>query len=224
MDLKDMSFLKYFYFLPLVLLVAMGTVMMVLNVEDRSSLGLSMTVCLISIGAYFGVPKALDDIEEKGFIKTYGAGGIPFWSFPLVNIVISLIHIMVTSIVILIAAPIVFAGKWPQSIPLYLFSIIITALASLSYSTLLVNLIKSKVILKAVGFLLVILTALYEGVIFAPTFMPKIIQALCEVLPFTHGIRLMANTGSTFGSFLILLVMTTGALIASYILSSRANK
>lgn len=207
-DLRDKSILMVYYLVPLAFYLVMASIMKTLETDSGSSLIISITIFALSMSTYLGMPQSLVKVRENGVLEAYRVADIPAWSLPLSTIVISLLHIMIITCIILFTAPHLYGAAWPESIPMHLLAVALIAVCSQSLGALLACFVKRQNTLTLVGQCLFMPTVLLSGIMFPAALLPKPLQAVGEILPATQGMRLITDKGLQSLPLLILVGVT----------------
>lgn len=220
-DMRDKGVLMVYYLVPLLFYLVMGSILKLPGLESGSTLITSITIFAMSMSAFLGMPQTLAKARENGVLNAYRVAGIPAWSLPLSAIIISLANIMIVAVIILFSAPYLFQAEWPQSIPLHIFCMAIVAIASEALGVLLACFVKKQSSLTLVGQCLFLPTVMLSGIMFPASLLPKPMQAIGEMLPATHGMRLASEGALQFAPLLALLSLTIVAFAVSVMLFKR---
>jgi len=222
-DFRDKGVLMVYYLVPMAFYLIMGSIMKTLEMDSDSSLILSITLFALSMPAFLGMPQTLVKARENGVLEAYRVAGIPSWSLPLATIIISLVHIMIVSLIILFSAPYLFGAAMPKSILFHLLLVVIVAICSESLGALLACLVKKQTTLTLAGQFLFLPTVMFSGIMFPSNLLPKPMQMFGEILPATQGLRLITDAGLQLLPLGILTVMTLTAFTLSVVLFRRIS-
>lgn len=137
MDLRSNTLLVTCYAVPLLFFLIMGGIFTSLMPEAKQTLIPAMSIMGISMGAFIGVPPSMVEIYATDIKKMYMANKIPL-SFGVITLGISaFIHLMITSILIFIFAPIMFHAAIPSNIPHYFITLALFIIVSLTVACVL---------------------------------------------------------------------------------------
>ena len=115
----------------------MGGIFTSVMPEMRSTLIQSMIVMSVSMGAFVGLPPSLIETYGSDIKKIYKANGVPV-CLGLVTMFISVfIHLMITCIVIVLLASILFEAALPTQLPFFFLALAIYMIVSLSIGSVL---------------------------------------------------------------------------------------
>jgi len=173
----------------------MGGIFTSVMPEMGSTLIQSMIVMSVSMGAFLGLPSSLVEIYGSDIKKIYNANGVPIY-LGLVSILLSaFVHLMMTSIVILLLAPILFKASLPTQLPIFLLSLTIYIIVSLSIGCILGLTLKNQAKLTMLAQLVFLPSIMLSGIMFPISLLPDFLQVIGHVFPAYWGYRLMLENG-----------------------------
>lgn len=195
LDIRSKSLLVTFYIVPLIFFLIMGGIFTSVIPEMGSTLIQSMIVMSVSMGAFLGLPPSLVEIYGSDIKKIYNANGIPIY-LGLVTILLSaFVHLMMTCIVILLLAPILFKASLPTQLPIFLLSLTIYIIVSLSIGCILGLTLKNQAKLTMLAQLVFLPSIMLSGIMFQISLLPDFLQVIGHVFPAYWGYRLMLENG-----------------------------
>ena len=195
LDIRSKSLLVTFYIVPLIFFLIMGGIFTSVIPEMGSTLIQSMIVMSVSMGAFLGLPSSLVEIYGSDIKKIYNANGIPIY-LGLVTILLSaFVHLMMTCIVILLLAPILFKASLPTQLPIFLLSLTIYIIVSLSIGCILGLTLKNQAKLTMLAQLVFLPSIMLSGIMFPISLLPDFLQVIGHVFPAYWGYRLMLENG-----------------------------
>ena len=195
LDIRSKSLLVTYYIVPLVFFLIMGGIFTSVMPGMGSTLIQSMTVMSVSMGAFLGLPPSLVEIYGSDIKKIYNANGVPIY-LGLVTILLSaFVHLMMTCIVILLLAPILFKASLPTQLPIFLLSLTIYIIVSLSIGSILGLTLKNQAKLTMIAQLVFLPSIMLSGIIFPISLLPDFLQVIGHVFPAYWGYRLMLENG-----------------------------
>ena len=195
LDIRSKSLLVTFYIVPLIFFLIMGGIFTSVMPEMGSTLIQSMIVMSVSMGAFLGLPSSLVEIYGSDIKKIYNANGVPIY-LGLVTILLSaFVHLMMTCIVILLLAPILFKASLPTQLPIFLLSLTIYIIVSLSIGSILGLTVKNQAKLTMIAQLVFLPSIMLSGIMFPITLLPDFLQVIGHVFPAYWGYRLMLENG-----------------------------
>lgn len=216
MDLRDKGTLMVYYLVPLVFYLVMGSIMKAISMDSNTPLILSITIFSVSMSAFLGMPQNLVKAREQGILEAYRAAGIPAWSLPLATILLSTVHMLFVSIVILVTAPYLFKAAMPENIGAHFFTVLLVALCSEGVGALLSCLVKKQNTMTLASQCLFLPSVMFSGIMFPVELLPKPMQWLGMALPATHGMGLY--DGGTMA--VVPLAVLVGVTIVSFLVSA----
>lgn len=195
LDIRSKSLLVTFYIVPLIFFLIMGGIFTSVMPEMGSTLIQSMLVMSVSMGAFLGLPPSLVEIYGSDIKKIYNANGVPIY-LGLVTILLSaFVHLMMTCIVILLLAPILFKASLPTQLPIFLLSLTIYIIVSLSIGCILGLTLKNQAKLTMFAQLVFLPSIMLSGIMFPISLLPDFLQVIGHVFPAYWGYRLMLENG-----------------------------
>ena len=195
LDIRSKSLLVTFYIVPLVFFLIMGGIFTSVIPGMGSTLIQSMIVMSVSMGAFLGLPPSLVEIYGSDIKKIYNANGVPIY-LGLVTILLSaFVHLMMTCIVILLLAPILFKASLPTQLPIFLLSLTIYIIVSLSIGCILGLTLKNQAKLTMLAQLVFLPSIMLSGIMFPISLLPDFLQVIGHVFPAYWGYRLMLENG-----------------------------
>ena len=195
LDIRSKSLLVTFYIVPLIFFLIMGGIFTSVIPEMGSTLIQSMIVMSVSMGAFLGLPPSLVEIYGSDIKKIYNANGVPIY-LGLVTILLSaFVHLMMTCIVILLLAPILFKASLPTQLPIFLLSLTIYIIVSLSIGCILGLTLKNQAKLTMLTQLVFLPSIMLSGIMFPISLLPDFLQVIGHLFPAYWGYRLMLENG-----------------------------
>ena len=221
LDIRSKSLLVTFYIVPLVFFLIMGGIFTSVIPEMGSTLIQSMIVMSVSMGAFLGLPPSLVEIYGSDIKKIYNANGVPIY-LGLVTILLSaFVHLMMTCIVILLLAPILFKASLPTQLPIFLLSLTIYIVVSLSIGSILGLTLKNQAKLTMLAQLVFLPSIMLSGIMFPISLLPDFLQVIGHVFPAYWGYRLMLDKGLRLENLWYLILLTCIAVITCILLMNK---
>lgn len=195
LDIRSKSLLVTYYIVPLIFFLLMGGIFTSVMPEMGSTLIQSMIVMSVSMGAFLGLPPSLIETYGSDIKKSYKANGVPI-HLGLVTMVFSaFLHLMMTCMVILLLAPILFKASLPSQLPLFFLALGIYIFVSLSIGSILGLTVKNQAKLTMIAQLVFLPSIMLSGIMFPSNLLPDFLQAIGRLFPAFWGFRLMVNHG-----------------------------
>ena len=105
------------------------------------------------------------------------------------------VHLIMTCIVILLLAPILFKASLPNQLPLFFLALVIYIFVSLSIGSILGLTVKNQAKLTMIAQLVFLPSIMLSGIMFPSNLLPDFLQAIGRLFPAFWGFRLMVNHG-----------------------------
>ena len=221
LDIRSKSLLVTFYIVPLIFFLIMGGIFTSVIPEMGSTLIQSMIVMSVSMGAFLGLPPSLVEIYGSDIKKIYNANGVPIY-LGLVTILLSaFVHLMMTCIVILLLAPILFKASLPTQLPIFLLSLTIYIIVSLSIGCKLGLTLKNQAKLTMLAQLVFLPSIMLSGIMFPISLLPDFLQVIGHVFPAYWGYRLMLDKGLRLENLWYLILLTCIVVITCILLMNK---
>jgi len=221
LDIRSKSLLVTYYIVPLVFFLIMGGIFTSVMPGMGSTLIQSMTVMSVSMGAFLGLPPSLVEIYGSDIKKIYNANGVPIY-LGLVTILLSaFVHLMMTCIVILLLAPILFKASLPTQLPIFLLSLTIYIIVSLSIGCILGLTLKNQAKLTMLAQLVFLPSIMLSGIMFPISLLPDFLQVIGHVFPAYWGYRLMLENGFSIENLWYMIFIFCIAVIIGILLLNK---
>ena len=221
LDIRSKSLLVTFYIVPLLFFLIMGGIFTSVSPGMGTTLIQSMIVMSVSMGAFLGLPPSLVEIYGSDIKKIYNANGVPIY-LGLVTILLSaFVHLMMTCIVILLLAPILFKASLPTQLPIFLLSLTIYIVVSLSIGSILGLTLKNQAKLTMLAQLVFLPSIMLSGIMFPISLLPDFLQVIGLVFPAYWGYRLMLENGFSIESLWYMLFIFCIAVMIGILLLNK---
>lgn len=195
LDLRSRALLITCYLVPLLFFALMGGIFTSVMPEMKETLIPSMTVMGVSMGAFIGMPTSLVEIYGSDIKKLYRAGGIPLGLSLFAILLSSFLHLMILSVILLVAAPVFFGASLPESLPLFFAALSIFTVVSLSLGAVLGLAARNQSRLTMVSQLFFLPSIMLSGIMFPQNLLPEPLNLLGNLFPAAWGYRLMQGFG-----------------------------
>lgn len=195
LDIRSKSLLVTYYIVPLIFFLLMGGIFTSVMPEMGSTLIQSMIVMSVSMGAFLGLPPSLIETYGSDIKKSYKANGVPI-HLGLVTMVFSaFLHLMITCMVILLLAPILFKANLPSQFLLFFLALAIYIFVSFSIGSILGLTVNNQAKLTMIAQLIFLPSIMLSGIMFPSNLLPDFLQAIGRLFPASWGYRLMLDHG-----------------------------
>lgn len=215
LDIRNKGIIITYYLVPLLFFGFIGMIFSSINPETKDTLIQSMTIFAITMGSYLGTPIPLVELYSGEIKKAYRVGNIPLWAGAVYNFLSAFVHLLITSVIIFLVAPLVFDAKVPTNLSFYFISLAMFILVCLSVGTVLGLFIKSSSKLTMYSQLLFLPSMMLSGIMFPVDMLPEAMQIAGNVFPATWGMKILTDTGFHFLLFVPLIVIMLLAIILS---------
>ena len=221
LDIRSKSLLVTYYIVPLIFFLLMGGIFTSVMPEMGSTLIQSMIVMSVSMGAFLGLPPSLIETYGSDIKKIYKANGVPI-HLGLVTMVLSaFIHLMITCMVILLLAPILFKANLPSQFLLFFLALAIYIFVSLSIGSILGLTVNNQAKLTMIAQLVFLPSIMLSGIMFPISLLPDFLQVIGHVFPAYWGYRLMLDKGLRLANLWYLILLTCIAVITCILLMNK---
>ena len=119
LDIRSKTLLITCYIVPLIFFLLIGGIFISVMPEMKSTLIQSMIVMNISMGAFIGLPPTLAETYGSDIQKVYKANGVPIYLGFVTILLSTFVHLMISSSVIIILAPLIFKASLPAQLPYF---------------------------------------------------------------------------------------------------------
>ena len=137
LDIRSKSLLVTCYIVPLIFFLLMSGIFTSVMPEMGSTLIQSMIVMSVSMGAFIGLPPSLIETYGSDIKKVYKANGVPICLGLVTMFLSAFVHLMITCVVIVLLAPILFEATLPTQLPVFFLALAIYIIVSLSIGSIL---------------------------------------------------------------------------------------
>ena len=195
LDIRSKSMLVTCYIVPLIFFLFMGGIFTSVMPEMRSTLIQSMIVMSVSMGAFIGLPPSLIETYGSDVKKVYKANGVPLYLGLVTMFLSAFVHLMISSVIILLLAPILFEATLPVQLPFFFLALAIYIIVSLSIGSILGLTVKNQAKLTMIAQLVFLPSIMLSGIMFPIEFLPDFIKTIRYIYPASWGYRLMLDYG-----------------------------
>ena len=221
LDIRSKSLLVTFYIVPLLFFLIMGGIFTSVIPGMGNTLIQSMIVMSVSMGAFLGLPPSLVEIYGSDIQKIYNANGVPIYLGLLTMVLSAFVHLMMTCIVILLLAPILFKASLPTQLPIFLLSLTIYIIVSLSIGSILGLTLKNQAKLTMIAQLVFLPSIMLSGIMFPISLLPDFLQVIGLVFPAYWGYRLMLENGFSIENLWYMLFIFCIAVMIGILLLNK---
>lgn len=225
LDIRSKSLFVTYYIVPLIFFLLMGGIFTSVMPEMGSTLIQSMVIMSVSMGAFIGLPPSLIETYGSGIKKVYKANGVPIYLGLVTMFVSAFVHLMITCIVIVLLAPVLFEATLPTKLPFFFLALAIYIIVSLSIGSVLGLLVKNQAKLTMVAQLVFLPSIMLSGIMFPIDLLPDFLEAIGRIFPASWGYRSMLDNGFCFENLWYpMVIFFTAVIVCGIVLKKqRAN-
>jgi len=187
--IRNKTLLIMNYLLPMGFFLMMGFVMGGIMPEFLNTMIPAIIVFAILSATFLGIPDPLVNAREKGIFRSYKINGIPAVSILIISILTTMVHLVITAVVITVAAPLLFDAELPVS--WFHFCIVFLAMAfACAGLSVLIGVIspnsRATVLWSQLFF---IPSNLLGGMMIPYNLLPDVAKKAAQILPPTHAMN-----------------------------------
>ena len=213
LDIRSKSMLVTCYIVPLIFFLFMGGIFTSVMPEMRSTLIQSMIVMSVSMGAFIGLPPSLIETYGSDVKKVYKANGVPLYLGLVTMFLSAFVHLMISSVIILLLAPILFEATLPVQLPFFFLALAIYIIVSLSIGSILGLTVKNQAKLTMIAQLVFLPSIMLSGIMFPIELLPDFLKNIRYIYPASWGYRLMLDYGFHLQNLWYLIVIFFAVII-----------
>ena len=221
LDIRSKSLLVTCYIVPLIFFLLMGGIFTSVMPEMRSTLIQSMIVMSVSMGAFIGLPPSLIETYGSDVKKVYKANGVPLYLGLVTMSLSAFVHLMISCIIILLLAPILFEAALPVQLPLFFPALAIYIIVSLSIGSILGLAVNNQAKLTMIAQLMFLPSIMLSGIMFPIDLLPDFLESIGRIFPASWGYRLMLDHGFCPENLWYFILAFCGAIIICAILLNK---
>lgn len=224
LDMRSKTLLITCYIVPLLFFAIMGGIFTSVMPEARYTLIQSMTVFGVTMGALIGLPPSLVEIYSSDIKKVYKANGVPLYLGLALTNISAYIHLFLMSIILYIAAPLVFDAEIPENPGMYFISLAIFIAVSLSIASIIGLAVKDQAKTSMVSIIIFLPSIMLSGIMFPIDLLPKAFEMVGKIFPASWGYKVMADSTFQLENLLPLIVILILAICVCGILLRKVDK
>ncbi len=224
LDIRSKTLLITCYIVPLLFFAIIGGVFTSVMPEARYTLIQSMTVFGVTMGALIGLPPSLVEIYSSDIKKIYKANGVPLSLGLALTNISAYIHLFLMSMILYIAAPLVFNAEIPKNPGMYFISLAVFIAVSLCIASIIGLAVKDQAKTSMFSIIVFLPSIMLSGIMFPIELLPKAFETTGKLFPAAWGYKLMTENTFRFGSLLPLLLIFVLAAVTCNILLRRVDK
>lgn len=223
LDIRSKSLLVTCYIVPLIFFFLMGGIFTSVLPEMKSTLVQSMIVMSVSMGAFIGLPPSLMETYGSDVKNVYKANGVPLYSGLVTMFLSAFVHLMISCVIILLLAPILFEATLPAQLPFFFLALAIYIMVSLSIGSISGLIVKSQAKLTMIAQLVFLPSIMLSGIMFPADLLPAFLKAIGRIFPASWGYRLMLDNGFCLENLWYLIIVFCTSVIICVILLKESS-
>lgn len=214
---RDRSKLLMYYLFPLVFFVLMGGLMSSVNPGFTKVIVPGMALFAFMCSSLLTLPSGLVAAREAGVYRSYRINGVPAASIIGIPVLSTAVHMAIISLLIVVAAPRIFGGVMPASIPGFIGGALLSYVACAGIGVLIGVAAGNATVTILVSQLLYIPSIVLGGIMVPTTILPPFLQRISLLLPATHCMSVLAGIampGSAGVPWLSLAVLAASIVLS----------
>ena len=225
LDIRSKTLLITCYIVPLIFFLLMGGIFTSVMPEMKSSLIQSMIVMSISMGAIIGLPPSLAETYGNDIQKVYKANGVPIYLGFVTMFLSTFVHLMISSSVIIILAPLIFKASLPAQLPYFFLGLIMYIIVALGIGGVLGLVVKNRAKLTMISQLVFLPSIMLSGIMFPIDLLPDFLLIIGRIFPASWGYQLMLDNGFCFeNARYLILILALEVILCSLLLAKQKSK
>ena len=187
--IRNKQLLLMNYLFPIGFFLMMGFVMAGINPSFLETLTPAMVIFAILAATLLGIPDPLVNAREEGIFRSYKINGIPSVSILIIPALTTMLHLVIVSLIITAAAPLLFDAPSPINWINYALVFAALAFAMSSISVLIGVVSPNSRVTVMYSQLLFIPSILLGGLMFPFSMLPDAAGKIAQLFPATHGMN-----------------------------------
>ena len=225
LDIRSKSMLVTCYIVPLIFFLLMGGIFTSVMPEMGSTLIQSMIVMSVSMGAFIGLPSSLIETYGSDVKKVYKANGVPLYLGLVTMFLSAFVHLMISCVIILLLAPILFEATLPVQLPFFFLALAIYIIVSLSIGSILGLIVKNQAKLTMIAQLVFLPSIMLSGIMFPIDLLPDFLETIGRIFPASWGYRLILDDGFCLENlWYLIVVFFVAVIVCGVVLKKQKSK
>lgn len=225
LDIRSKTLLITCYIVPLIFFLLIGGIFISVMPEMKSTLIQSMIVMNISMGAIIGLPPTLAETYGSDIQKVYKANGVPIYLGFVTIFLSTFVHLMISSSVIIILAPLIFKASLPAQLPYFFLGLIMYIIVALGIGGVLGLVVKNRAKLTMISQLVFLPSIMLSGIMFPIDLLPDFLLIIGRIFPASWGYQLMLDNGFCFeNARYLILILALEVILCSLLLAKQKAK
>ena len=225
LDIRSKTLLITCYIVPLIFFLLIGGIFISVMPEMKSTLIQSMIVMNISMGAIIGLPPTLVETYGSDIQKVYKANGVPIYLGFVTTFLSTFVHLMISSLVIIILAPLIFGASLPAQLPYFFLGLAMYIIVALGIGGVLGLVVKNRAKLTMVSQLVFLPSIMLSGIMFPIDLLPDFLLIIGRIFPASWGYQLMLDNDFCFeNAWYLILILALEVILCSLLLAKQKSK
>ena len=225
LDIRSKTLLITCYIVPLIFFLLIGGIFISVMPEMKSTLIQSMLVMNISMGAIIGLPPTLAETYGSDIQKVYKANGVPIYLGFVAIFLSTFVHLMISSSIIIILAPLIFEASLPAQLPYFFLGLTMNIIVALGIGGVLGLVVKNRAKLTMVSQLVFLPSIMLSGIMFPIDLLPDVLLIIGRIFPASWGYQLMLDDGFCFqNAWYLILILALEVILCSLLLAKQKSK
>lgn len=225
LDIRSKTLLITCYIVPLIFFLLIGGIFISVMPEMKSTLIQSMIVMNISMGAIIGLPPTLAETYGSDIQKVYKANGVPIYLGFVTTFLSTFVHLMISSLIIIILAPLIFEASLPTQLPYFFLGLTMNIIVALGIGGVLGLVVKNRAKLTMVSQLVFLPSIMLSGIMFPIDLLPDFLLIIGRIFPASWGYQLMLDNGFCFENvWYLILILALEVIFCSLLLAKQKSK
>jgi ABC-2 type transport system permease protein len=216
--IRNKNLLLMNYLFPLGFYLMMGLIMPEINPFFEGVMIPAMITFAILAATLLGLPDPLVNARETGIFRSYKINGVPAFNILFVPGLTTGLHLAITSLIIIITAPLLFDATMPVNG--FNFFLVITALSiACSGLGILIGVVSPSTRMTVLYSQMIFVPAMILGGLMIPfSMLPEAAQAIAQLLPATHAMNafngLVMGFTADFNPWASVIMLAASGLLA----------
>lgn len=225
LDIRSKTLLITCYIVPLIFFLLIGGIFISVMPEMKNTLIQSMIVMNISMGAIIGLPPTLAETYGSDIQKVYKANGVPIYLGFVTIFLSTFLHLMISSSIIIILAPLIFKASLPAQLPYFFLGLIMYLIVALGIGGVLGLVVKNRAKLTMISQLVFLPSIMLSGIMFPIDLLPDFLLIIGRIFPASWGYQLMLDNGFCFeNAWCLILILALEVILCSLLLAKQKSK
>lgn len=225
LDIRSKTLLITCYIVPLIFFLLISGIFISVMPEIKSTLIQSMIVMNISMGAIIGLPPTLAETYGSDIQKVYKANGVPIYLGFVTILLSTSLHLMISSSIIIILAPLIFKASLPAQLPYFFLGLTMYLIVTLGIGGVLGLVVKNRAKLTMISQLVFLPSIMLSGIMFPIDLLPNFLLIIGRIFPASWGYQLMLDNGFCFeNAWYLILILALEVILCSLLLAKQKSK